>query len=63
MICRASVAKRPGNTHLDFSIACSKGERMNKFRLAAILAVDSQGNIYTGEAGFGWRVQKFNRVD
>jgi len=38
------------------------GRYAGEFRSLHTLAIDSKGNIYTGEAGFGRRVQKFNRV-
>jgi len=27
------------------------------------IAIDSKGNLYTAEVGFGRRVQKFNRIN
>jgi hypothetical protein len=37
------------------------GRSAGEFRSLHNLAIDSKGNIYTGEAGFGRRVQKFVR--
>jgi DNA-binding beta-propeller fold protein YncE len=39
------------------------GRYAGEFRSLHNLATDSKGNIYTGEAGFGRRVQKFVRVN
>jgi len=39
------------------------GRYAGEFRSLHVIASDSKGNIYTGEAGFGRRVQKFVRVD
>ena len=39
------------------------GRYAGEFRSLHVLAVDSKGNIYTGEAGYGRRVQKFVRAD
>ena len=39
------------------------GRYAGEFRSLHVIASDSKGNIYTGEAGFGRRVQKFARVD
>jgi DNA-binding beta-propeller fold protein YncE len=39
------------------------GRYAGEFRSLHNLAIDSKGNIYTGEAGFGRRVQKFVRSD
>ncbi|HKA40388.1 MAG TPA: hypothetical protein VKF40_00225 [Burkholderiales bacterium] len=39
------------------------GRYAGEFRSLHNLAMDSKGNIYTGEAGFGRRVQKFVRAD
>jgi len=39
------------------------GRYAGEFRSLHNLAMDSKGNIYTGEAGFGRRVQKFVRSD
>ena len=39
------------------------GRYAGEFRTLHNLAIDSKGNIYTGEAGFGRRVQKFVRTD
>ncbi len=39
------------------------GRYAGEFRSLHNLASDLQGNIYTGEAGSGRRVQKFNRVE
>jgi hypothetical protein len=39
------------------------GRYAGEFRSLHNLAIDSKGNIYTGEAGFGRRVQKFVRAD
>jgi len=38
------------------------GRYAGEFRSLHNLAIDSKGNIYTGEAGFGRRVQKFTLV-
>ncbi len=35
------------------------GRQIGEFRSLHNLAVDSKGNLYTGEAGFGRRIQKF----
>jgi DNA-binding beta-propeller fold protein YncE len=39
------------------------GRYAGEFRSLHNLAIDSKGNIYTGEAGFGRRIQKFVRYD
>ena len=39
------------------------GRYAGEFRSLHNLAIDSKGNIYTGEAGFGRRVQKFVQSD
>ena len=39
------------------------GRQAGEFRSLHNLGTDSQGNLYTGEAGFGRRLQKFVRVD
>jgi DNA-binding beta-propeller fold protein YncE len=39
------------------------GRYAGEFRSLHNLAIDSKGNIYTGEAGYGRRVQKFVRSD
>ena len=39
------------------------GRYAGEFRSLHNLAIDSKGNIYTGEAGFGRRVQKFVMSD
>jgi DNA-binding beta-propeller fold protein YncE len=39
------------------------GRQTGEFRSLHNLGTDSKGNLYTGEAGFGRRVQRFNRVD
>ena len=39
------------------------GRYAGEFRSLHNLAIDSKGNIYTGEAGYGRRVQKFARMD
>jgi hypothetical protein len=39
------------------------GRQAGEFRNLHNLGTDSKGNLYTGEAGFGRRVQKFVRVD
>ena len=39
------------------------GRYAGEFRSLHNLAIDSKGNIYTGEAGYGRRVQKFVRAD
>jgi DNA-binding beta-propeller fold protein YncE len=39
------------------------GRQAGEFRSLHNLATDSKGNLYTGEAGFGRRLQKFVRVD
>ena len=39
------------------------GREAGEFRSLHNLGTDSKGNLYTGEAGFGRRLQKFVRVD
>lgn len=39
------------------------GRQAGEFRSLHNLATDSKGNLYTGEAGFGRRLQKFVRID
>jgi DNA-binding beta-propeller fold protein YncE len=39
------------------------GRQAGEFRSLHNLGTDSKGNLYTGEAGYGRRVQKFVRVD
>jgi DNA-binding beta-propeller fold protein YncE len=39
------------------------GRQAGEFRSLHNLGTDSKGNLYTGEAGFGRRLQKFVRVD
>ena len=39
------------------------GRQAGEFRTLHNLGIDSKGNLYTGEAGFGRRLQKFVRVD
>jgi DNA-binding beta-propeller fold protein YncE len=39
------------------------GRQAGEFRSLHNLGTDSKGNLYTGEAGFGRRLQKFTRVD
>ena len=39
------------------------GRMAGEFRSLHNLSTDSKGNLYTGEAGFGRRLQKFVRVD
>ena len=36
-----------------------QGRQMGEFRNLHNIAIDSKGNIYTAEAGFGRRVQRF----
>lgn len=38
------------------------GRQAGEFRSLHNLGTDSKGNLYTGEAGFGRRIQKFTRV-
>ena len=45
------------------SLADGHGRQAGQFRSLHNLATDSKGNLYTGEAGFGRRSQKFVRVD
>jgi hypothetical protein len=39
------------------------GRQAGEFTAVHSLAVDSKGNIYTGEVDAGMRLQKFSRVD
>jgi hypothetical protein len=39
------------------------GRQAGEFRSLHNLGTDSKGNLYTGEVGFGRRMQKFVRVD
>ncbi len=39
------------------------GRQAGEFRSLHNLGTDSKGNLYTGEAGFGRRLQKFVRID
>ena len=39
------------------------GRQAGEFRNLHNLGTDSKGNLYTGEAGFGRRLQKFTKVD
>jgi hypothetical protein len=39
------------------------GRQAGQFKWVHNIAIDSKGNIYTAEAGFGRRAQKFNRVN
>jgi hypothetical protein len=39
------------------------GRMAGQFRWVHNIAVDSKGNVYTTEVGYGRRVQKFRRVE
>ena len=39
------------------------GRMAGQFKWVHNVAIDSKGNLYTAEVGFGRRVQKFNRLD
>jgi hypothetical protein len=39
------------------------GRQPGQFKWVHNMAIDSKGNLYTAEVGFGRRVQKFKRVN
>jgi hypothetical protein len=39
------------------------GRQPGQFKWVHNIAIDSKGNLYTSEVGFGRRVQKFRRVE
>jgi DNA-binding beta-propeller fold protein YncE len=58
---RMAVLSRDNGALL--SIVGGPGRMAGQFRWVHNIAIDSKGNVYTSEVGYGRRVQKFKRVE
>ncbi|MEJ0044919.1 MAG: hypothetical protein WDN04_01270 [Rhodospirillales bacterium] len=45
------------------SVVGGPGRMAGQFRWVHNIAIDSKGNVYTSEVGFGRRAQKFRRIE